>query len=46
MSFTLDMYRERQLEQALDSRKLGGYFGRVISVQRARSLPIAARGAT
>lgn len=32
MSFTLRMYRERQLEQALDSRKLGGYFGKVISV--------------
>ncbi len=32
MSFTLKMYRERQLEQALESRKLGGYFGRVISV--------------
>ena len=32
MSFTLRMFRERQLEQALESRKLGGYFGRVISV--------------
>ena len=32
MSFSLNMYRERQLEQALESRKLGGYFGRVISV--------------
>jgi len=26
------MFKERQLEQALDSRKLGGYFSRVISV--------------
>ncbi len=32
MSYTLMMFRERQLEQALESRKLGGYFGRVISV--------------
>lgn len=32
MSFTLEMFKERQLEQALESRKLGGYFGRVISV--------------
>jgi len=32
MSYTLKMFRERQLEQALESRKLGGYFGRVISV--------------
>lgn len=32
MSFTLKMFRERQLEQALESRKLGGYFGNVISV--------------
>ncbi len=32
MSYTLKMIRERQLEQALESRKLGGYFGRVISV--------------
>ncbi len=32
MSFSLNMYRERQLEQALESRKLGGYFSRVISV--------------
>ena len=31
-SYTLKMFRERQMEQALDSRKLGGYFGRVISV--------------
>lgn len=31
-SYTLKMYKERQLEQALDSRKLGRYFGRVISV--------------
>ncbi len=32
MSFTLPMFRERQLHQALESRKLGGYFGKVISV--------------
>lgn len=32
MSFTLPMFRERQLHQALESRKLGGYFGNVISV--------------
>lgn len=32
MSYTLKMFRARQLEQALESRKLGGYFGRVISV--------------
>ena len=32
MSFTLEMYRERQLNQALESRKLGGYFSKVISV--------------
>ena len=32
MSFTLKMFRERQLEQALESRKLNGYFNRVISV--------------
>lgn len=32
MSYTLKMFRGRQLEQALESRKLGGYFDRVISV--------------
>jgi len=32
MSFTLPMFRECQLHQALESRKLGGYFGKVISV--------------
>src|SRR3989304_3171807 len=31
MSYTLKMFRERRLEQALESRKLGGYFGRGIS---------------
>jgi glycosyltransferase involved in cell wall biosynthesis len=31
-SYTLKMFRERQLEQALESRKLGDYFSRVISV--------------
>jgi radical SAM superfamily enzyme YgiQ (UPF0313 family) len=32
MSYTLKMFRERNMEQALESRKLGGYFGKVISV--------------
>ena len=32
MTFTLKMFRERQLEQALESLKLGGYFNKVISV--------------
>ena len=32
MSYTLKMFRERHLEQALNSRKLGGYFSQVISV--------------
>ena len=32
MSYTPAMFQERQLEQALESRKLGGYFDRVISV--------------
>ena len=32
MTFTLKMYQERQLQQALDSLKLGGYFDIVISV--------------
>jgi glycosyltransferase involved in cell wall biosynthesis len=32
MSYTLEMFRERQLAQALESRKLSGYFSRVISV--------------
>lgn len=32
MSFSLPMFRERQLHQALESRKLGGYFDQVISV--------------
>jgi len=32
MSLTLKMFRERRLERALESRKLGGYFDRVISV--------------
>lgn len=32
MSYTLSMFRERQLEQALESRKLEGYFSKVISV--------------
>jgi glycosyltransferase involved in cell wall biosynthesis len=32
MSFTLNMFKERQLEQALESRKLDGYFNHVISV--------------
>jgi len=32
MSYTLKMFQERHLEQALVSRKLGGYFSHVISV--------------
>lgn len=32
MSYTLEMFRQRQLMQALDSRTLGGYFSPVISV--------------
>jgi ubiquinone biosynthesis O-methyltransferase len=32
MSYTLKMFEQRQLQQALDSRRLGGYFSRVISV--------------
>ncbi len=32
MSYTLKMFKERKMDQALESRKLGGYFGKVISV--------------
>jgi len=32
MSYDLKMYKDRQLVQALESRKLGGYFNQVISV--------------
>jgi glycosyltransferase involved in cell wall biosynthesis len=32
MSYTLRMYGERHLQQALDSRHLGGFFSQVISV--------------
>jgi glycosyltransferase involved in cell wall biosynthesis len=32
MSYTLKMFGERQLQQALDSRRLGGFFSQVISV--------------
>jgi radical SAM superfamily enzyme YgiQ (UPF0313 family) len=32
MSYTLKMFKERKMEQALESRKLGGYFSKVISV--------------
>jgi glycosyltransferase involved in cell wall biosynthesis len=32
MSFTMSMFQERSLHHALDSRKLGGYFDKVISV--------------
>lgn len=38
MSFTLSMFRERQLEQALEIRKLEGYFTNVISVHPLASL--------
>jgi glycosyltransferase involved in cell wall biosynthesis len=32
MSYTYKMYQERQLQQALDSRRLDGYFSSVVSV--------------
>ena len=32
MSYTLGMFRDRNLMEALESRKLGGYFQNVISV--------------
>ncbi|MDP3791613.1 MAG: glycosyltransferase [Candidatus Omnitrophota bacterium] len=32
MSYTLKMFRENRMEQALDSRRLAGYFDKVISV--------------
>ena len=32
MSFTMSMFKNRSLQHALDSRKLGGYFNKVISV--------------
>ena len=32
MSYTLKMFRDRRLDMALESRKLGGFFDRVISV--------------
>src|SRR2546423_1457969 len=32
MSYTMKMFRQRQLWQALESRKLGGYFTNVISL--------------
>ena len=32
MSYTLKMFRERRMQRALESRKLGGYFDKVISV--------------
>ncbi|OGW84163.1 MAG: hypothetical protein A2987_00415 [Omnitrophica bacterium RIFCSPLOWO2_01_FULL_45_10] len=32
MSYTLKMFRENRMERALDSRKLDGYFDKVISV--------------
>jgi glycosyltransferase involved in cell wall biosynthesis len=32
MSYTLEMFRQRQLQQALESRQLGGFFSNVISV--------------
>lgn len=38
MSFTLSVFRERGLHQALESRKLDGYFDRVISVHPLASL--------
>ena len=38
MSYTLKMFRERQLGQALESRKLNGYFDRIISVHPLAAL--------
>lgn len=38
MSYTLKMFKERQMEQALESRKLGGYFSKVISVHPLAAL--------
>lgn len=38
MSYTLAMFRERQLHQALDSRTLAGYFDQVISVHPLAAL--------
>lgn len=38
MSYTLRMFRERHLEQALTSRTIGGYFGTVISVHPLAAL--------
>lgn len=32
MSYTLNMFRERQLQQALSARDVGGYFDEVVSV--------------
>jgi glycosyltransferase involved in cell wall biosynthesis len=32
MSYTLSMFQDRQLQQALDSRDVGGFFDRVVSV--------------
>ena len=38
MSYTLRMFRERQLDQALESRRTGGFFAHVISVHPLAAL--------
>lgn len=38
MSYTLRMFRERQMDQALDSRRTGGFFAHVISVHPLAAL--------
>lgn len=44
MSYTLKMFRERMLEQALESRKLEGYFNKVISVHPLAGLFASGNG--
>jgi glycosyltransferase involved in cell wall biosynthesis len=43
MSYTLKMFRERQLDQALESRRTGGFFAHVISVHPLAALFEAGR---
>ena len=38
MSYTLKMFKERRIEQALESQKLGGYFAKVTSVHTLAGL--------
>lgn len=44
MSYTLRMFRERQLNQALESRRAGGFFAHVISVHPLSALFESGRG--